>query len=654
MLFFFLILLGIHGSSTGVTAGWWAPEKAYSGYLFNVVSPPGQGSYRIDESTLQSLLMGEAKIIRWDELTVATPYSLSQLSHTPRFPVVNTNIGNGQNMLLTPHVPVWHVVTLARPATWGYFILGAQRGLAWYWWFPMFACFTVLYLLFEVLFQGHKGIAAFGAFWFCASAYVVCWSLWPAYLTFFIALAVLAFYKLLVSDKHLVQALCALMIGLSLPGFVMFLYPAWQVPMAYFFGVVLVCLFIRDKLYHAFKPFDIRKALYLVAGLLIAGALTYSFVRTCAPDFKAIADTVYPGRRVSVGGDHSFGQLFKGFYNIITIYTSPQGLKNESEASSFYYFFPAVFFAVLISRRLARQLGIVGWSMIAYIVAMLFFLLVGVPQFVARLTLWSYVPGYRADLTLGLASIILSLHTLIVIKRSQATDENRLQTFVPFLVGGLVVVLLIWNSLFLMKQATRFASPPFILFISFLAGLISYFLLAGRARAFLILTGALVFATTAQFNPLATNLDHIYDSELAQAITRINNRSTDRPFWVCYGGTHSGALITILAGKSLSGIQFPPQMDIWHTLDPNRRFEKVYNQYAEVIFEYTSDDNKVYFDSTQNGSFTVQVSPYNPLLKSLGVRYVLLMDDAQKVVDTSRLSLIHRSSTGNFFIYEIP
>ena len=150
---------------------------------------------------LQALLMGEAKTIRWDELTVATPYALSQLSHTPRFPLVNTNIGNGQNMLLTPHVPVWHVVTLARPATWGlfYFRRAARACLVLV--VSMFACFTVLYLLFEVLFQGNKGIAAFGAFWFCASAYVVCWSLWPAYLTFFIALAVLAFYYLLVSEQ---------------------------------------------------------------------------------------------------------------------------------------------------------------------------------------------------------------------------------------------------------------------------------------------------------------------------------------------------------------------------------------------------------------------------------------------------------------------
>src|SRR6185503_12395317 len=142
VLFFFLVLLGIHGSSTGVMATWWASEKPYSGSLLNLPPQVKDGLPRIDTNGLQNFLMGTPKIIRWDDAAVYTPYALSQLSHNPRFPVVNTNICNGQNMLLVPHTPVWHIATLARPATWGYFFLGAQRGLAWQWWFQIFACFT--------------------------------------------------------------------------------------------------------------------------------------------------------------------------------------------------------------------------------------------------------------------------------------------------------------------------------------------------------------------------------------------------------------------------------------------------------------------------------------------------------------------------------
>jgi hypothetical protein len=176
-LFFLLVGLGVHGSSTAITAEWWAPERPYTGYLFGRPASASDETEQhnspvFKEEALQkpihdndnphSLLMRNAREIRWDELVIATPWALSQLSHNPRFPVINKNIGTGQNMLVTPHAPVLHIATLARPATWGYFLFGAQRGLAWYWWFQPFACFTVLCLLFEIALAGHSLIAAFG------------------------------------------------------------------------------------------------------------------------------------------------------------------------------------------------------------------------------------------------------------------------------------------------------------------------------------------------------------------------------------------------------------------------------------------------------------------------------------------------------------
>src|SRR2546425_11708891 len=221
--FFFLVLVafGIHGSSTGMTAQWWAPEKAYTGFLLGPPRDPSQ----VDTGELQELMMAKARGIRWDELLVATPLALSQLSHRPRFPVINTNIGNGQNMLVNPHAPVWHIATLARPATWGYFFLGAQRGLAWYWWFRVFACFTALYLLLVIILKGHKALAAFGSFWFCGSAYIICWSLWPAHMTFFAVLACVSAYYLFASPRRVVVGVSAALLGLSVAGFSMMLYP---------------------------------------------------------------------------------------------------------------------------------------------------------------------------------------------------------------------------------------------------------------------------------------------------------------------------------------------------------------------------------------------------------------------------------------------
>jgi len=185
-------------------------------------------------------------------------------------------------------------------------------------------------------------------------------------------------------------------------------------------------------------------------------------------------------------------------------------------------------------------------------------------------------------------------------------------------------------------------------------GLLAYLLLTGRLRPFAMLIVALQLATTATFNPLSTNLDHLYHSELAEAITRINRQSSERPFWIAYGGTHAGVLVEILGGKSLTGIQWPPQLDVWHTLDPNRLSESNYNRYAEVSLDYTQNDDRVRFRNPAEGTLNVLVSPTNPTLKALGARYVLLSGDAQTKVDTSRLQLVYRSIFGHFQIFEIP
>ena len=128
----------------------------------------------------------------------------------------------------------------------------------------------------------------------------------------------------------------------------------------------------------------------------------------------------------------------------------------------------------------------------------------------------------------------------------------------------------------------------------------------------------------------------------------------ERPFWIAYGGIHTGQLIAALGGKAMTGVQWPPRLDIWHALDPDGRNEATYNRYAEVQFDYTHDDQQVAFTNPQEGTLVVKIATTNPTLKALGTRYVLLMGDVQKLVDTSRLNLLYRSSGDYFSIYEIP
>lgn len=233
--FFLLVAAGIHGAPTPELARLWS-DTPYSGFLLGRIHQFAEEQLLLNSPSLDQLMMTVPPMIRSDDYTIRFPLALSQLSHNPRFPVINTNYWDGRNMLVLPayDAPVWHISALARPGTWGYFFLGAQRGVTWQWWFQVFACFTALYLLFEIILRNSR-LAAFGSFWFCMSAAVVCVGYWPTYVTFFGATITICCYNLLTSTVAWRQILCGVLLGLSVCGFVMILYPPWQVPLAYLF-----------------------------------------------------------------------------------------------------------------------------------------------------------------------------------------------------------------------------------------------------------------------------------------------------------------------------------------------------------------------------------------------------------------------------------
>src|SRR5262249_33717585 len=156
-----------------------------------------------------------------------------------------------------------------------------QRGLAWQWWFQIFACFTAVYLLLLVVLRGNWALAAFGALWICESAYIVFLGYQPAQPLFYGALGTVSAYHLLKSTSIGAKLPCGLLLGLSAVGFVMVLYPPWQIPTAYLFLLIFAGLAIREKLYRSLRSMDRGTVAGLLAALLIAGVLLSAYIVSC-------------------------------------------------------------------------------------------------------------------------------------------------------------------------------------------------------------------------------------------------------------------------------------------------------------------------------------------------------------------------------------
>jgi hypothetical protein len=181
----------------------------------------------------------------------------------------------------------------------------------------------------------------------------------------------------------------------------------------------------------------------------------------------------------------------------------------------------------------------------------------------------------------------------------------------------------------------------------------SYFMLSGEVRAFCIVVGLGLIGSSALFNPLATSLDQLYDSDLARHIVLLDKTSESRPLWICYGPGDTGILVTLLGGRTISGIQFPPQISLWRDLDPERQFDEQYNRDAWVNLTYQDGQRPVSFANPNPHNLDVNVAPDHPALLARGARYILATGYARGQIDRSRFPIVYQSPAGGFSIFSI-
>src|SRR5262249_35241011 len=327
-------------------------------------------------------------------------------------------------------------------------------------------------------------------------------------------------------------------------------------------------------------------------------------------------------------------------------------LQNQSEASSFYFMFPAVLAAYAFSRRLRSALGAVGLALLACLVGLLFYAFVGLPENLARATLLSYSNCLRIDLALGLVSILLCSMTLA--KTRDLAAESTSQERIPLIAGIVAMVAtVVVAGLQTRRQTGWFPSLAIVLVMSLLFGVAGWFMLAGKTRLFMGLMGVLCLVTSAFFNPLASNLDYIYKSEMASRIQSLNSQPGERPLWICYGDNYPSTLVTMLGGRTIGGVLLPPPLLFWRQLDPQGELEDTYNRMNHLLLAYQKNDCPITLDRLGVYVLTLRIAPTNTAFSSRGARYVLAIGGGQSELESTNLHLVAKGANESFSIFEI-
>lgn len=564
LLFLLLVAVNVNGSSMAVLSA--DPD------------PPG-------------LIAGEPRPVRSDEYRLRTPIALSSVAQDfPRAPW----IGLAEvNQVATAHGgPTRDWSTVLKPQDWGYLALGADRGLAWSWWWSFAIGLAGTYLLLLTLTR-RIALSALGAVAATFTPYAAWWtSPTPALFLGYGALAAGLYLLAVRTPRRSLRWSYAVGAGLSGAAFVVALYPPWQVSLVWVVGAVVVGRLLDDRV-------RLRLAASTLAVTLSAAAVPLTVWLAQNRDaVSAIAGTIYPGERISSAGTGSLAHLLDAPLNPwlageagATVGADGRGgpWANLSEVASSWIALPVmalVVLAVVAARRAApppaarpdeeppRDVPRWTLALLAGVTLLLLaWTLLPLPDLVGDLTLLNRVQPSRTPLALGLAQVLLvtvAAHTLV----------GRRFSHWGWVVGAaaLTAGCALWSASRLPWDSTLLPVAGVALSGALLGGALAWTATQHRpavGAAALAVYAALGWALV---NPLQHGTAPLTENPLASALTPLAT-DEDNPRVVVYGGFDTVATVRAAGLESVSGTTLYPSSDLMQRLAPGQ--EALWNNYAQ-------------------------------------------------------------------------
>ena len=566
--------------------------------------------------------LGEPRVWRSDEWGTLTPLCFRQQYNTlGAYNRYSQTLGSilTDNMLVYGQ-PSWDILTLFRPFYWGYLFFGSERGLSWFWCSRLIVLFLSWFELGMLITDGQKKLsvmlsicvsfAPFLQWWFAINGlvemliYGACFVLGSNYLvshTFNprkIAVAV-------------GMAVCAV-------GYVLTFYPTWMVPVAWGFVPLFLWVIIWKFNRKVLRRVDVVP--WLLIFVITAAGLTILAV-TSWDVITAELNSVYPGNAPSSSGGTGLWWMMKYPISLVSRFSMNELIV---ENSSIICFAPAGFILalwVIIKEKKKDPLLILLLGMNLFLA---WYYCVGIPKWLAKILLLSFVNSNRGPQVLGFLRLTLFARAVALKEKapkrwlaalaaviSSAVPMRLALGFTKYEPGGL--------------RYEYFDTAEKIVVVWAILAVVFYLLYRARKSKYtMAVLGVctVVLASSIWINPVAKGVPEITKSETMQQIRDLV-KEDPQAIWLVVDMAYPATNIPAMAGADcLNTTQTYPQKTRWEMLDKEGEYEDIYNRYCHIR---ASLGSKTMLELVSTDYVEVTLSPED--LKKLNIRYIVSTND---------------------------
>lgn len=566
--------------------------------------------------------LGEPRVWRSDEWGTLTPLCFRQQYNTlGPYNRYSQTLGSilTDNMLVYGQ-PSWDILTLFRPFYWGYLFFGSDRGLSWFWCSRLIVLFLSWFELGMLITDGQKKLsvmlsvcvsfAPFLQWWFAINGlvemliYGACFVLGSNYLV----------------SRAFNPRKIAVAVGMAVcaVGYVLTFYPTWMVPVAWGFVPLFLWVVIWKFNRNVLRRVDVVP--WLLIFVITAAGLTVLAV-TSWDVIKAELNSVYPGNAPSSSGGTGLWWMMKYPISLVSRFSMNELIV---ENSSIICFAPAGFILalwVIIKEKKKDPLLILLLGINLFLA---WYYCVGIPKWLAKMLLLSFVNSNRGPQVLGFLRLTLFVRAVALKEKapkrwlaalaaviSSAVPMRLALGFTKYEPGGL--------------RYEYFDTAEKILVVWAILAVVFYLLYRARKSKYtMAVLGVctVVLASSIWINPVAKGVPEITKSETMQQIRDLV-KEDPQAIWLVVDMAYPATNIPAMAGADcLNTTQTYPQKTRWEMLDQEGEYEDIYNRYCHIR---ASLGSKTMLELVSTDYIEVTLSPEE--LKKLNIRYIVSTND---------------------------
>lgn len=566
--------------------------------------------------------LGEPRVWRSDEWGTLTPLCFRQQYNTlGAYNRYSQTLGSilTDNMLVYGQ-PSWDILTLFRPFYWGYLFFGSERGLSWFWCSRLIVLFLSWFELGMLITDGQKKLSVMLAVCVSFAPFLQWWFAINGLVEMLIYGACFVLGSNYLVSRAFNPRKIAVAVGMAVcaVGYVLTFYPTWMVPVAWGFVPLFLWVVIWKFDRKVLRRVDVVP--WLLVFVITAAGLTVLAV-TSWDVIKAELNSVYPGNAPSSSGGTGLWWMMKYPISLVSRFSMNELIV---ENSSIICFAPAGFILalwVIIKEKKKDPLLILLLGINLFLA---WYYCVGIPKWLAKMLLLSFVNSNRGPQVLGFLRLTLFVRAVALKEKapkrwlaalaaviSSAVPMRLALGFTKYEPGGL--------------RYEYFDTAEKILVVWAIIAVVFYLLYRARKSKYtMAVLGVctVVLASSIWINPVAKGVPEITKSETMQQIRDLV-KEDPQAIWLVVDMAYPATNIPAMAGADcLNTTQTYPQKTRWEMLNQEGECEDIYNRYCHIR---ASLGSKTMLELVSTDYVEVTLSPEE--LKKLNIRYIVSTND---------------------------